>query len=143
PRSAAHDQRPAVFEQKQRVPVLAREKLPPGCTFTGPTLIEEYSGTTLIPPGWRARVTSGGHLWLPQHDHEARSRNRVRPDGRPNAVAMRAGATVVDGRFWAPNRPGGPRSQSQERDGGQTIRGQGSRFFLCLDGHYWASPARV
>lgn len=64
PRSAVHDQRPAIFEREQRLPVLAREKLPPGCTFTGPALIEEYSGTTLIPPAWRARVTSGGHLWL-------------------------------------------------------------------------------
>ena len=30
----------------------------------GPAIIEEYSGTTLLPPGWTAQVTRGLHLWL-------------------------------------------------------------------------------
>jgi N-methylhydantoinase A/oxoprolinase/acetone carboxylase beta subunit len=47
-----------------RAAVLEREALPPGCAFTGPALVEEYSGTTLVPDGWKARVTAGGHLWL-------------------------------------------------------------------------------
>jgi N-methylhydantoinase A/oxoprolinase/acetone carboxylase beta subunit len=64
PRSALRGHRPAVFERALRVRVLEREALPLGCVFTGPALIEEYSGTTLVPPGWRARVTAGGHLWL-------------------------------------------------------------------------------
>jgi N-methylhydantoinase A len=64
PRSALRSTRPAVFERALPTPVLAREALPPGCTFAGPALVEEYSGTTLVPPGWRARVTAGGHLWL-------------------------------------------------------------------------------
>jgi N-methylhydantoinase A len=64
PRSAVRDHRPVVFERELSTPLLSREKLPPGCTFGGPALIEEYSGTTLVPPGWRARVTAGGHLWL-------------------------------------------------------------------------------
>ena len=63
-RSAVRDQRPAVFERALRTAVIERETLPPGCSFAGPALIEEYSGTTLVPPGWRARVTAGGHLWL-------------------------------------------------------------------------------
>ena len=64
PRSAVRDHRPVELERRQRTRVLERERLPPGCTFTGPALIEEYTGTTLVPPGWRARVTAGGHLWL-------------------------------------------------------------------------------
>jgi len=64
PRSAVRAHRPAVFEREQRTPVIEREQLPLGCAFAGPVLIEEYSGTSLVPPGWRARVTAGGHLWL-------------------------------------------------------------------------------
>jgi N-methylhydantoinase A len=56
--------RAAVFERELRTRVIERAMLPPGCAFDGPALVEEYSGTTLVPPGWRARVTAGGHLWL-------------------------------------------------------------------------------
>jgi N-methylhydantoinase A len=44
--------------------VIDRDALPLGAAFTGPALVEEYSGTTLVPPGWRATVTAGGHLAL-------------------------------------------------------------------------------
>jgi N-methylhydantoinase A len=64
PRAARHDRRVAVIDRPRRVPVLAREALPSGCEFVGPALVEEFSGTTLVPPGWRARVTAGGHLFL-------------------------------------------------------------------------------
>jgi N-methylhydantoinase A len=64
PRAARRDAAPLAFAHRVRAQVLTREALPPGCTFTGPARIEEYSGTTLVPPGWRARVTRGGHLWL-------------------------------------------------------------------------------
>jgi N-methylhydantoinase A len=45
-----------------RVPRLDRARLEPGHRFEGPALVEEYSGTTLVPPGWHAKVTPGGHL---------------------------------------------------------------------------------
>ena len=41
-----------------------REALAEGVRFQGPAIIEEYSGTTLLPPGWKAQVTRGRHLWL-------------------------------------------------------------------------------
>jgi N-methylhydantoinase A len=63
-RSAIRERRAVVFERALRVPVIEREKLAPGCTFRGPALVEEYSGTTLVPPLWRARVTAGSHLHL-------------------------------------------------------------------------------
>ena len=62
--NAVREHRPAWFGRRQRVPVLARERLEPGAHFAGPALVEEYSGTTLVPPGWRARVTAGAHLLL-------------------------------------------------------------------------------
>ncbi|MSR63600.1 MAG: hydantoinase/oxoprolinase family protein [Planctomycetes bacterium] len=64
PRAALREFRPAIFTRRERTRVLEREALPPGCTFSGPACVEEYSGTTLVPPGWRARVTAAGHLWL-------------------------------------------------------------------------------
>ncbi|HEX6884018.1 MAG TPA: hydantoinase/oxoprolinase family protein [Planctomycetota bacterium] len=64
PRAARRELRPAVLDRRRTVPVLAREALPPGCSFAGPALVEEFSGTTLVPPGWRARVTAGAHLLL-------------------------------------------------------------------------------
>ena len=30
----------------------------------GPAILEEYSGTTLVPMGCTARVRRGGHLWI-------------------------------------------------------------------------------
>jgi N-methylhydantoinase A len=48
----------------QITPILLREKLSPGVQFEGPALVEEFSGTTLVPPRWKAQVMCGGHLWL-------------------------------------------------------------------------------
>lgn len=45
-------------------PVLERERLTAGQHWSGPSLVEEFSGTTLVPPGWGARITAGGHLLL-------------------------------------------------------------------------------
>jgi N-methylhydantoinase A len=47
-----------------RVPVIDRSRLAPGDVFAGPAIVEEFSGTMLVPPRWRARVTAGEHLWL-------------------------------------------------------------------------------
>lgn len=67
PATAVLDRRPAVFERslrRRRALVVDRACLRPGHTFEGPALVEEYSGTTLVPPGWRASVRPGGHLLL-------------------------------------------------------------------------------
>lgn len=68
PKSAVLGQREARFAfprtERRDVPVIDRARLAPGHHFTGPALVEEYSGTTIVPPGWRAEVTSGGHLVL-------------------------------------------------------------------------------
>ena len=41
-----------------------RFDLAPGATAAGPALIVEHETTTLVPPGWNARVDSAGHLRL-------------------------------------------------------------------------------
>jgi N-methylhydantoinase A len=37
-------------------PVLDRNLLLPGNTFAGPAIVHEYSATTVVPPGYKARV---------------------------------------------------------------------------------------
>jgi N-methylhydantoinase A len=75
PREAIVGRRPALFDlprsasrrRSRKAPsvlVLDRSRLEPGHVFRGPALIEEFSGTTIVPPRWRARVTPGGHLLL-------------------------------------------------------------------------------
>ena len=44
--------------------LIDREALAEGVRFSGPAIIEEYSGTTLLPPAWTASVTAGRHIWL-------------------------------------------------------------------------------
>jgi N-methylhydantoinase A len=65
PAAAVRTTRLASFGAKPlKTPVIEREALAPGVRFAGPALVEEFSGTTLVPPGWRASVSAGGHLLL-------------------------------------------------------------------------------
>jgi N-methylhydantoinase A len=64
PRSARTGTRASALGDGAQVPVIDRESLAPGHWLDGPAVLEEYSGTTLIPAGWRAEVRPGSHLWL-------------------------------------------------------------------------------
>ncbi|MEM1661812.1 MAG: hypothetical protein QXP72_01020 [Desulfurococcaceae archaeon] len=46
------------------MPVYNRDDLFVGFTIEGPTIIEEYSSCTVIPPGWVIEVGSIGELVL-------------------------------------------------------------------------------
>ena len=45
-------------------PVYGREALRPGNRFSGPAIVEQMDATTLVPPGWSARVDSYLNLIL-------------------------------------------------------------------------------
>jgi N-methylhydantoinase A len=45
-------------------PILLRDRLAPGATHAGPAVIEEDTTTTVVPPGWRARLDEHGNLVL-------------------------------------------------------------------------------
>jgi N-methylhydantoinase A len=45
-------------------PIYARETLHPGNRFAGPAIVEQMDATTLVPPGWSARVDSYLNLIL-------------------------------------------------------------------------------
>jgi len=62
-------------------PLYLRQALAPGHALEGPAIIAEANATTVVEPGWGARVTALGHLVL----------ERVRP--RPGRVAL---GTEVD-----------------------------------------------
>jgi N-methylhydantoinase A len=64
PAGLVRARRRVVFDRAHATPLLHRADLAPGHRVEGPALIEEYSGTTLVPPGFRATVVAGGHLVL-------------------------------------------------------------------------------
>jgi N-methylhydantoinase A len=43
-------------------PVLDRAKMPEGYAFTGPAIVEEAGGTSVVPPGWTVTVLPSGTL---------------------------------------------------------------------------------
>jgi N-methylhydantoinase A/oxoprolinase/acetone carboxylase beta subunit len=45
-------------------PVYARARLPRGAEVTGPAIVEQPDTTTVVPPGWAARVEESGNLRL-------------------------------------------------------------------------------
>jgi 5-oxoprolinase (ATP-hydrolysing) len=55
------------------VPLRSRAALVAGCCLEGPAVLLEDTGTTVLEPGWRARVLAGGALVLEQQ----------RPPGSP------------------------------------------------------------
>ena len=64
-------------------PLYRREALAPGHVLEGPAIIAEANATTVVEPGWGARVTPLGHLVL----------ERIRP--RPRRVALGTEADPV------------------------------------------------
>jgi N-methylhydantoinase A len=50
-------------------PLFVRADLPAGATLSGPTVIDQFDSTTLVPPGWRAEVDEWLNIRL--HREEA------------------------------------------------------------------------
>ena len=42
--------------------IYARDRLLASHRITGPALVEELTSTTIVPPGWTAKVDRYGHL---------------------------------------------------------------------------------
>ncbi|MGH9862565.1 MAG: hydantoinase/oxoprolinase family protein [Candidatus Acidiferrales bacterium] len=68
PPAAANFKRAPVFFDGRRVATdfFVREPLRAGNRIAGPAVIAEYSATTIIPPGWRARLDAYENLLLEQ-----------------------------------------------------------------------------
>ena len=53
-----------VAGRAEALPEYARDELKPGMRLAGPALVVEPQTTTLVPRGWRCRLTPAGHLFL-------------------------------------------------------------------------------
>ena len=55
--------RDVIFDGKPyETPILWRNRIEPGTQFSGPLIVEEESATTIVPPGYRARVDELGNI---------------------------------------------------------------------------------
>lgn len=48
--------------------IMDRNSIAEGATVHGPAIIEEVTSTTLLPPGWTAKLINGGHMSLTKED---------------------------------------------------------------------------
>jgi N-methylhydantoinase A len=48
--------------KKHRTKIISRDGLGKGACVNGPSIIEEQTTTTILPPGWSLSVAKGGHL---------------------------------------------------------------------------------
>ena len=72
--------------QQHPAPVFQQNTLSPGHRITGPALIADSNGTTMVEPGWRAEVTGEGNLILRRLG--ARTHDRARADGPADPVLL-------------------------------------------------------
>jgi len=55
--------RDAIFDRKPyETPILWRNRIENGSQFSGPLIVEEESATTIVPPGYQARVDDLGNI---------------------------------------------------------------------------------
>lgn len=79
--------RRVVFDgEAQDTPFYKREALKPGATVRGPAVIVEPVGTTVIDPGWEAKVNGRDHLVL----------TRVVPMKRSEAIGTQADPVMLE-----------------------------------------------
>jgi N-methylhydantoinase A len=70
PRAALVGEERAYLEGRERsLAVYRRDRLRPGHRVLGPARLTEFSATTLVPPGWEARVDGHGQLLLAPEGH--------------------------------------------------------------------------
>ncbi|WP_085315826.1 hydantoinase B/oxoprolinase family protein [Derxia lacustris] len=67
-------------------PLFARDALAPGAAVAGPAVIAEANATTVVEPGWSARLMPAGHLLLERAEPAT---ERIAADaGRPDPVLL-------------------------------------------------------
>ena len=66
PREAAKGTRAVHFSAgpAAKTVILERDRLPVGCVFAGPAIVEQFDATTAVPPGWGAQVDTFRNLVL-------------------------------------------------------------------------------
>ena len=79
PISAAKGTRSVYFDVRaaELTTVWERDRLPPGCRIAGPSIVEQFDATTVVPPGWRGTVDGLGNLILERPSAERLSAERL------------------------------------------------------------------
>jgi N-methylhydantoinase A len=63
--AATFGARPVIFDgATHSVPIIDRERMPPGLAVAGPAVIEEAGSSTVVPPGWSIELDRIGCLVL-------------------------------------------------------------------------------
>jgi 5-oxoprolinase (ATP-hydrolysing) len=70
----------------RQAPIHARDKLPVGVPLDGPAIVIEANATTVIEPGWRARMTADGDLLL----------TRATPLRQAHAIGTKADPVMLE-----------------------------------------------
>ncbi|MCO5246982.1 MAG: hydantoinase/oxoprolinase family protein, partial [Anaerolineae bacterium] len=55
-----------------RATLYNRDRLEPGNQLAGPAIVLQFDTTTVIPPGWSARVDELSNLWITRPEGEGR-----------------------------------------------------------------------
>jgi 5-oxoprolinase (ATP-hydrolysing) len=91
--------------QFQEAPVLDRDALLAGDAIRGPALIREAIATTVVEPGWEARVTALNHLVLHRVEVRADSRLAFYGEARDEARLAFSGEARNEARLADASRP--------------------------------------
>jgi 5-oxoprolinase (ATP-hydrolysing) len=70
------------------VPVYERNELGAGSKIAGPAIVAESNSTTVIDPGWSARINEVGHMILERQDRVDPELADVVADARPDPVRL-------------------------------------------------------
>ena len=54
--------------EEKKTRIIDRNAIGEGDSISGPAIIEEVTSTTLLPPGWTAKLITGGHMSLTKED---------------------------------------------------------------------------
>ena len=70
PTAAIKVERQVFFDAKtpSETTIYDRDKLDVGAAFAGPAIVEQFDATTVVPPGWHARVNRHSNLILERKD---------------------------------------------------------------------------
>jgi N-methylhydantoinase A len=87
PISAAKGSRSVYFDVRSPVmtTIWERDRLPLGCRIEGPSIVEQFDATTVVPPGWRGTVDGFGNLVLKRPSAERLSADHVFSEHREAA----------------------------------------------------------
>ena len=78
-----------VHGEEVRAPLFRREDLCPGWSRSGPLIVVDETATTVVDPGWGAKVDDLGNLLLERSRSRSRSRSRTTDHGsRPDPMLL-------------------------------------------------------